>query len=115
MYIKRPFLTTQKNAPGTSGATTGIVPSDVLLLKTNTAQIIVHNQHGSETLYLMSYNASLDATVDLIEMIEIGAGAYLTLSLGARSSSVGIRRIFGVNTSSGPITYKVTEIMGIEE
>ena len=117
MYFSRPFLTTQKNAQGTSGATTGIVPTgaNILELQTNTSQIIVHNKDAAQVLYLMSYNPTLDAAVDLVEMFEIGAGAYFTLSLGIRSQSVGIRKIFGVNTTAGNTTFKVMEIFSIEE
>ncbi len=115
MYLSRPFLTTQQTAQGTNGSTTGITPANILDLETNTNQIIVHNKDSSNTLYFMSYNQGLDAAVDLIEMIEITAGAYLTLSFGVRSESVGIRRVFGVNTTASTTNYKVTQIFNIEE
>ena len=117
MYLSRPFLTTQRTAQGTNGATAGIAPTpaNIFSIQTNTSQIIVHNTHATQTLYLLAYNSSLDAAVDLAEMIEITAGAYLTLSFGVRSESVGIRKLVGMNISAGATTFKVTEILNIEE
>ena len=117
MYLSRPFLTTEKESQGTNSATTGITPTpaNIVTLQTNTSQIIVHNKHATQTLYFMAYNSSLDAAVDLNEMVEITAGAYLTLSMGIRSQSVGIRKVFAVNESAAAINYKITEIFNIEE
>ena len=117
MYLSRPFLTVQKEAQGTNSATTGITPvgANILDLETNTSQIIVHNKDSTDTLFFMSYNSSLDATIDLVETVEISAGAYLTLSLGVRSASVGVRRVVGFNTTASAINYKVTQIFNIEE
>lgn len=116
MGTLRSFETATIATNATNGSTSGLVPSGSgFTLQNNTTQIIIHNKHATETLYIFCYAYNTDSVlgVNLINAIEITAGAYLTLSLGQRSESVGSRVIVGFNTGASSFDFKLTEIMGI--
>jgi hypothetical protein len=116
MGTLRNFETVVGSATATSGSTSGLTASSVVILDDNTTQIIVHNKSASEVLYIYCYNTNEDpGNVNLNNAFEIGAGAYLTLSLGSRSNSVGARNIAGFTTAASAFDYKVVKIFGIQD
>ena len=119
MVVNYPFNTTTKATVATSGAVTGIaIPAlNRHSLETNTAQIIIHNPDGAKILYIVAYNDQVDLAGGkaIANCIPVGAGAYLTLSLGVRSERVGTPQICGITTTAGAFNFTITEIFNIEE
>ncbi len=115
MGTLRGFQTETIATNATSGSTTGLTPAGSgKTLQDNTTQIIIYNKSSTEVLYIFCYAVNVDAgAINLRDAIEITAGAYLTLSLGQRSESVGSRVIVGFNTGASSFDFKLTEIMGI--
>ena len=119
MFVTYPFDTTTKAAVATNGTLTGIaVPAiNRLTLQTNTAQLIIYNPDGTNILYIVAYNDTVDAAGGkaIADCIPVGPGAYLTLSLGVRSERVGTPQICGITTAAASFDFTVTEIFNIEE